>query len=90
MKRSCRFFAFVFHIDSASHEISSVRSLDVCGTLLAGFTPECFQVHAGRHAGKHLAGTCRNKHDMGLNFIHAVALDNFQICMSMFHFSFRK
>ena len=34
-----RFF-FVFHIDSASHEISSVRSLDVCGTLLAGFMPE--------------------------------------------------
>ena len=40
MKRSCRFFVFVFHIDSASHEISSVRSLDVCGTLLAGFMPE--------------------------------------------------
>ena len=40
MKRSCGFFVFVFHIDSASHEISSVRSLDVCGTLLAGFMPE--------------------------------------------------
>ena len=57
MKRPCGFFVFVFHTDSASHEISSVRSLDVCGTLLAGFMPELISGSCRKTCGK---TSCRN------------------------------